>query len=140
SGELTDLGHDLARDHFRHFLNRRPDQLRERCHRHSLPQPVACTIATRPDKITYIPGTASPAWNMSSPAGNRLTSPKRRTRSISVWERTGNIWWNRDPRAPLDAAGSAGVVFPGASWSLRSWSLGTSDSTAGDLIQHHGTS
>src|SRR5205809_2290699 len=71
------------------------------------PSPSRGTIATRPERITYIPATASPAWNRSSPAGNRLTSPKRRTRSISAAERTGNIWWNRDVRAPLDVAGSS---------------------------------
>ena len=41
SGELTDLGHDLARDHLRHFLERGPDQLRERGHWHGLAQPIA---------------------------------------------------------------------------------------------------
>ena len=34
SGELPELGHDLARDDLRHLLERRPDQLRERRHRH----------------------------------------------------------------------------------------------------------
>jgi hypothetical protein len=101
SGELSDLGDDLARDHLRHLLQRSPDHLRERVHRHRLPQPVARLDRTRPERITYIPGTASPAWNRSCPAGNRLTSPKRRMRSISAGERTGNIWWNREARAPL---------------------------------------
>src|SRR5579863_1205967 len=94
------------------------------------------TIAIRPDRITYIPGTASPAWKRSFPAANRLTSPKRRTWSISVSERTGNIWWNRDARAALDAA-PAGVPFPDASCPLRSSSIGTSVPTAGELIQYH---
>ncbi len=93
------------------------------------------TIAIRPDRITYIPGTASPAWKRSSPAANRLISPKRRTWSISVSERTGNIWWNRDASAALDAAGPAGVPFP--SCPLRSSSIGMSVPTAGELIQHH---
>ena len=41
SGELTDLSNDLARDHLRHFFDRCPDQLRESCHRHGLPQSIA---------------------------------------------------------------------------------------------------
>src|SRR5262245_1175657 len=92
------------------------------------------SIATLPDKITYIAETASPEWNKSSPAGNRLTSPKRLTRSISMSERTGNIWWNRDARAALDVAGPAGVAFSNPSWSLRSLSLGKSDPSAGVAI------
>ena len=84
------------------------------------PSASRAPIAMRPDTITYIPATASPAWKRSSPAANRLVSPKRRTRAISVSERTGNIWWNRDASAALDATGSAGVGFTGASSSLRS--------------------
>ena len=42
SGELTDLGNDLARDHLRHFFDRCPEPLREGCHRHGLSQSVAC--------------------------------------------------------------------------------------------------
>jgi hypothetical protein len=41
SGELTDVGNDLSRDHFRHLLERCPDQLRERCHGHGLAQRIA---------------------------------------------------------------------------------------------------
>ena len=84
---------------------------------------TACgTSATRPPRITYIPGTASPAWNRKAPAGNRVTSPKRRTRSISAAERTGNIWWNRDAGAALEVADA-----PGASCALRSFWLGMSN-------------
>jgi len=42
SGELTDLGNDLARDHLRHFFDRCAEPLRERCHRHGLSQSIAC--------------------------------------------------------------------------------------------------
>jgi hypothetical protein len=41
SGELSDLGHDLARDDLGHFLDRGPDELRERLHRRLLSQPIA---------------------------------------------------------------------------------------------------
>ena len=41
SGEMSELGHDLARHDLRHLLERRPDQLRERGHGHRLPERVA---------------------------------------------------------------------------------------------------
>jgi hypothetical protein len=41
SGELTDLGKDLARDRLRHFLDRCPEPLRERFHWHRLPESIA---------------------------------------------------------------------------------------------------
>ena len=37
SGELTDLGNDFPGNHLRHFFERCPHHLRERCHGHSLP-------------------------------------------------------------------------------------------------------
>jgi len=91
------------------------------------PSPSRGTIATRPDRITYIPETASPARNRNAPAGNRLTSPKRRTRPISVSDRTGNIWSKRDPNAALAAADSAGIAFSTISWRFCSSSIGMSD-------------
>jgi hypothetical protein len=41
SGELPDVGNDLARDDLRHLLERCPDQLRERGHWHGLAQRIA---------------------------------------------------------------------------------------------------
>jgi hypothetical protein len=49
--------------------------------------------------MTNMPGKVSPAWNKKSPGAKRLSSPKRRTRSISAGVRIGNIWLNRDARA-----------------------------------------
>ena len=42
SGELTDLGNDLARNRLRHFFDRCPEPLRESCRRHGLSQSIAC--------------------------------------------------------------------------------------------------
>ena len=101
SGEMSELGHDLAR---------RPPRSSPRRAPRSAPRPrprappgrahPVRTIATRPERITYIGGPVSPARLRNSPAGNRRISPNRRTRSISAAERTGNIWWNRDARTP----------------------------------------
>src|SRR5215831_16073441 len=92
SGEMSKLGQDLARHHLGHLLEGRPDLLGDRGYGTACPSTSLRTIATRPERITYIGGTGSPTRLRNSPVENRRISPNRRTRSISARERTGNIW------------------------------------------------
>src|SRR6516225_8462939 len=51
------------------------------------------------------PGPILPTFTSASPARYARTLPKRRTRSISVVSRTGNIWWRRVSMIDCGAAG-----------------------------------
>ena len=113
SGELSDLGHDLARHHLRHFLDRRPDQLRESVHRHRLPQPVAGNDRDPAGEDHVHPGhrLARLEQELSGRESPDLAETPDAV-DLRPAERTGNIWLNRDARAALDVTGGAGAPVP----------------------------
>ncbi len=113
SGELPELGHDLARHDLRHLLERRPDQLRE-CRRPASPAPGRPGARWRPGRTGSRACRGSPRRRERRIRRRRNAGPRRRAgRGRSRRGRgPGTSGGTATPARRSSVAGPAGSSLP----------------------------
>ena len=115
SGEMSKLGHDLARHHLRHLLEGAPISSATVATGTRLPErvPENDRDAAGEDHVHRRDRLSRPAEELAVREPPDLAEPAD---AVDLGgERTGNIWLNRDARAPPGVTGSAGDAFSGDS-------------------------